>query len=541
MHRMKKIFSNNFVLALFSGLLLIPGWYEWGSGIVAMVAFVPLLWLIEKMVIQKNGGRRVFLLSTLAFLVWNLATTWWVKNASFPGMLAAVFVSTFFMSIPMWLTYKVRTAWGIRAGLFAFVVFWIAFEFAYLHGEISWPWLTLGHAFAYEVKLIQWYELTGVLGGSLWILLLNVLVFSAIQQSTLQKVKSKNYTIAAVLVFILPLLVSLVWYYNYDEEENPHRIVVVQPNMDPYLKFNDIAPIEHAMVQIQEAVKHIDGETDFVVTPETSLLGNFWIGEFEQVEDVQLIRQLLTQYPQCNYVAGIVCRKQYGPGDIIPTTARPLAQQGFYYDYFNSAILVDTTREIQIYHKSQLVTGIEKMPYSNQLKFLKKIMLNLGGTFRSNATQPERSVLLTKNDSIRIAPVICWESVFGEYVTDYVKLGANYIFVITNDGWWGNTPGHRQHNSLSSIRAIETRRSIARSANTGISSFINQRGDVLQQLGWWKRGALVDTLNANDKITFYVRYGDYLGRMAFFTGILLVVLLLSFRMKAWLGLDNKKS
>lgn len=145
--------------------------------------------------------------------------------------------------------------------------------------------------------------------------------------------------------------------------------MVVQPNMDPYLKFNDIAPIEHAMVQIQEATKHIDGETDFVVTPETSLLGNFWIGEFEQVEDVQLIRQLLTQYPQCNYVAGIVCRKQYGPGDNIPTTARPLAQQGFYYDYFNSAILVDTTREIQIYHKSQLVTGIEKCHIPTSLSF----------------------------------------------------------------------------------------------------------------------------------------------------------------------------
>ena len=120
--------------------------------------------------------------------------------------------------------------------------------------------------------------------------------------------------------------------------------------------------------------------------------------------------------------------------------------------------------------------------------------------------------------------MICYESIFGEFVTDYVsEAGANFIFVITNDGWWGNTPGYVQHNSFSRLRAIETSRSIARSANTGISAFINQRGDILQRLGWWKRGGMKDTLNANDTITFYVKYGDYIGRIAVFTGIFILL------------------
>lgn len=528
---MKQILSKNISLAIISGILFIPAWYEWGSGIVTFFAFIPLLILFENFANRKKAGRKVFLLVSLAFFVWNLATTWWLKNASFAGLLAALFLTTFFMSIPMWLTFKVRQMFGRFAGFFGLIIFWLAYEYAYMHGEISWPWLTLGHAFAYEVKFIQWYEYTGVFGGSLWVLLINIFLFRAFFDEHNRFSIGYRKLGLAVGVILLPLLFSLLRYYSYEEKNNPHRVVVVQPNMDPYLKFNDIPPIEHATIQINEAEKLCDSTVDFIVTPETSLLGNFWIGEFEKVQDIHLIRQLLSKYPDCNYVAGIVSRKLYTSEDIVPPTARAMNRPGYFYDYYNSAILVDTSDNIQIYHKSQLVTGIEKMPYSKQLKFLKKIMVNLGGTFRSNATQEERDVFKAINDSILIAPVICWESVFGEYVTDYIKKGANYIFVITNDGWWKDTPGHRQHNSLSSIRAIETRRSIARSANTGISSFINQRGDVLQKITWWKRGAIVEDINANDKITFYVKYGDYIGRTAFWVAILMVLSMISFHLR----------
>ena len=123
-------------------------------------------------------------------------------------------------------------------------------------------------------------------------------------------------------------------------------------------------------------------------------------------------------------------------------------------------------------------------------------------------------MFVSPDDGLKVAPVICWESVFGEYVTEYVKeKGANLIFIITNDGWWGETPGHRQHNSFARLRAIETRRSIARSANTGISSLINQRGDELQRIGWWERSAIRGSLNASDHLTFYVKHGDYLARL----------------------------
>ena len=88
------------------------------------------------------------------------------------------------------------------------------------------------------------------------------------------------------------------------------------------------------------------------------------------------------------------------------------------------------------------------------------------------------------------------------------------IFIITNDGWWGNTAGHKQHLHYASLRAIETRRSIARSANTGISAFINQRGDIEQATEYWEPAVIQGTIRANDQMTFYGRHGDYLARTA---------------------------
>ena len=96
------------------------------------------------------------------------------------------------------------------------------------------------------------------------------------------------------------------------------------------------------------------------------------------------------------------------------------------------------------------------------------------------------------------------------------------IFVITNDGWWGDTPGHRQHFEMSKLRAIENRRSVARSANTGVSGFINQRGDVVEQSNYWEPIGLRNTLNVNDEMTFYSRHGDYIYRAASFIAALVL-------------------
>jgi len=133
-------------------------------------------------------------------------------------------------------------------------------------------------------------------------------------------------------------------------------------------------------------------------------------------------------------------------------------------------------------------------------------------------TQEDREVLwLNKNTGT--APIICYESVYGEYVTGYVDNGAKFLSIITNDAWWGDTEGHRQHLSYAKLRAVENRRFVARSANTGISAIINSRGDIVKSLGYEKRGAIVGQVGIQNEKTFYVKYGDYIPRIAQFLAL----------------------
>jgi apolipoprotein N-acyltransferase len=153
------------------------------------------------------------------------------------------------------------------------------------------------------------------------------------------------------------------------------------------------------------------------------------------------------------------------------------------------------------------------MPYSNRLKFLHKLMVRLGGTFRNHGISPERINLVSCDDRVHVAPVICWENVYGEFTTGFIQKGANVIFNITNEGWWGNTPGHKMFKKYAQVRAIETRRSIVRSANTGISAIINQKGETMEQLTWGIKGTVKGSVHLNDDMTFYARHGDYLGKV----------------------------
>jgi apolipoprotein N-acyltransferase len=407
------------------------------------------------------------------------------------------------------------------------MVYWITWEHFYFNAEISWPWLVLGHGFNYNIRLIQWYEYTGVLGGTLWILTVNILVFSTLTRY-ISGIRGRALISSVVLIAVIilcPVAVSLIRFNTYVEKPNPVKVVVIQPNIDPYGKFVSIPSMEQTAIQLGEAARMADSTVDYFLGPETSINNNIWMDRLEYVPDIRIIRQFLAQYPRAKYITGIQCYREFKPGEIITSNARLFPNHEFYYDSYNAAMQLDSTSNVPFYFKSKLVVGVETMPYPNLLKPLEKLTLRLGGTFRGWGTQEDRATLNSIGDSFRVAPIICYESVYGEFVTGYIKKGANLIFVLTNDGWWGDTPGYHQHNTFSSLRAIETRRSIARSANTGISCFINQRGEVLQKLTWWQRGAIKDTINANDTLTFYVRFGDYIGRIARFFSLLVVLLL----------------
>lgn len=515
-------------LSVLSGVLLSFGWFQWASGIITIIGFVPLLFIEQHLDKHKHQNRSVvfFLYCLLAFFVWNLINTWWIANATFFGVSAAIIYSSLIMGLTMWIFHASKRVLGPSMGYFCLVIYWLSFEHVYQVADLSWPWLNLGNAFANDVKLVQWYDITGIAGGTTWILALNLAIFQLLRKYIYFRqfrplLSNAVFTLALLL---LPMVYSITSYHTYAETENPVNVLVLQPNIDPYNeKFGGMSTQDQLDVMLNQARAGIDSATDYIITPESAVEGNIWEGNLNQNKYLAQIKNLVLKHPGVAYISGTFSYKLYEPGEEIPSTASPIGDKGQYYDKYNGVMQIDTSDVVQVYHKSKLVVGVEKMPFSRLLGFMDKLIIQLGGIRESLGVDEERVVFHHPSMDVTVGTGICYESVYGEFMSKFVRNGANILFISTNDGWWGDTPGYKQHNSYSRLRAIENRRSLARSANTGISCFINQRGDIISKTGYWEQAILKGTINANDKITFYTRHGDYLFRLAHFFSVLMVL------------------
>lgn len=508
------------MLAVFSGLILWLAWPIKPLGFLLHIALVPLLIIDSELSSRyhKRKGLKFFCYTYIAFLIWNSLSTWWVYNATAAGGIFAIMANSLLMCIPVMLFYYTRKASGDIAGYFSFIIYWLAFEYIHLNWDLTWPWLTLGNGFASLHYFVQWYEITGHLGGSLWILLGNLVLFQSIKSGRINIIGIALFT----FLFSVPVVASLIRYFSYSEKGKAVEVVVVQPNIDPYeekfeggSKFIPYQAQLDRMIRLSEEA--VTPKTEFVAWPETAMPSGYWEHELTRYPDIQQLQDFVRKNPQVTLITGLDTYQAYPDAEASPT-ARHSVSIG-YYDAFNSAIKVDSGGTCNIYHKSKLVPGVEYIP-----PYIKNLAIDLGGIVGGLGCAPERTVFFNEK-KMGVAPVICYESIFGEFVTEYVRKGADFIAIITNDGWWGNTPGHRQHLEYAKLRSIETRRDIARSANTGISGFINQRGDVRQTTKYWEEAVVRDTVHLNHEETFYVKYGDYIGITSMYFSIICLAIL----------------
>jgi apolipoprotein N-acyltransferase len=305
----------------------------------------------------------------------------------------------------------------------------------------------------------------------------------------------------------------------------------LQPNIDPYTeKFSGLSSSEQIRRLLKLTQNQITDSTNLVVAPETAWPTLWEDSLLIQNQSLLQLSEVTQKFPNVSFVVGAITQRKIKITDATSETARKSVEGDFYFDTFNSALLIDSTQEVQISHKSILVNGVERMPFQKYFNFLSKYIMNLGGNSGSLAASKE-PVLFEGNDTMKYGPVICFESVFGEYCSRITQRGANILLAITNDGWWKDSPGSWQHFSYLRLRALETRRAIVQSANTGISGIINQRGDVLKKTEINSLAAIQSSIQLNQEITFYVGFGDYLGR---------ICLILSALTAGYLTLKNKK-
>lgn len=482
------------------------------------IAWIPMLMVAD----QAKTASRFFGLAFWGLLIWNTGTTWWMWNSTDVGTIAAIMFNSMLMTFPWWGYFHLKKK-GKSIGYFSLIIFWMCFEYIHHNWQLSWPWLTVGNVFAAFPDTVQWYEYTGVQGGTLWVMLVNVLLYE-VWLSYQQKVVNKKILTTVLILVLLPLLISFLLKPALPKETSNDNIVIVQPNIDPYGKFNAGTGAEQIQLLLNLSKEAIDSNTKLIIWPETAMSIADWQSNITSNLYYQPIFEFSRQHPSVSLISGIETFKNYGTEKSTPTARE--AGDGTYYDAFNAAVHIRNGQVLSFYNKSKLVPGVESLP--TFLNFLAPVFEQFGGTTGGYGRSESAATFATDNN-YNAAPIICYESVYGEYVGEYVQKGANILTIMTNDGWWGNTPGHKQHLQYARLRAIETRKWVARSANTGISAVIDPVGSIRSSLPWNKMSTIKYAIPAISGETFYVRWGDYLYKLASLISILFIL----WKIKDW--------
>lgn len=533
---MKRTNKTLLLLALLFAVLMSLPFLVPHLGFLALVGFVPLLFM--DVIADASHVKHFFRWHYLAFVLWNAMTTFWVCNATVLGGIAAILANALQMSIIFACFRQSRKLLGSGLSLLFLALMWVAWERLYFNVQISWPWLTLGNAFAGSIDCVQWYEYTGTLGGSIWIWISNIWVFYTITSFASGHVfRMRRYGIFVMLSVLALIVVGpIIWSRhiekNYQEDTSRYLdVLMVQPNFDPYQKFQHLTQSQQTSIFLNMAAKELssmDNGTEhplLIMTPET-FTNDVIIDKYQDGYTWNRFQSFLSDKPGVNILFG-ASAMSFSTGDEAPSVQAMHLYDGRWAQFHNAALITDVSGRTDVFLKSKLVIGTEFIPYPRVFCKLDKMLGNVMGRCDG---QEEISLLDFRTydasgavkENIPIGCAVCYESVYGDYCRGYENKGAEVMTVITNDAWWGNTPGYRQHLRYACLRAVELRRDIARCANTGISAFINQKGHIISKSQWWEAGTLEGRINLNDRKTFFAENGDVPGRICTFGFLLLL-------------------
>jgi apolipoprotein N-acyltransferase len=513
--------SRSLFWSLTSGLLLGLPWFVSPLFFIIFIAWVPLLVLEEET--RDHPNRTIlFNYAFASFLLWNILGTWWITQAQWLGAILIMLANALVQALAFWCVSRVRRSLNIPL-LFPFLLIWMGYEYFHESWDLAWPWLNLGNALVTAPRLIQWVEYTGVRGGTLWIILTNFAIFKMVDAYRKRELRSiVPMGAVTVLSVFIPALVSYQMFLNFREEGETVTVALIQPNLDPYTeKFVPERQAQQLEEFFRTADSVLDEETDYLFGPETLIVQQidernpFASPYYRQLSDFR------AKYANLTCVVGVHSYQKVG--EHVPPGSRFNKEEGFFYEAFNAALFLSPGSEAQFYHKTKLVPLFERVPFVQYLAFLGKYSLELGGYSGTYSLRQERHAFVSPDSSVGILPIICFESAFGAYCALNLPDAKGFICMITNDGWWKNTPGYRHHYNFSPVRAIECRRDLVRVANTGISALIDARGMVIARTPWWEKATLKGRIHLREGRTFFARHGDYLGRISMFLGIFFIV------------------
>ena len=495
------------------------------TGIFAYVSLIHFLFTINKDI----SFLRYIKITYFTFFVFSIIALYWVGGFTHlrdPYLLIAggsllLFqpaVFTFGLSLYFFIKRSVKSKYII----FVFPFIWITMEWLYAYGEFSFPWLTIGNSQSYNLLKLQITEITGIYGLSLHILIFNVVLFWFLKHAK-HSVKSVSLYVAVLLMFyLLPDYFGLNLMNNFQESKKVIKVGILQPNLDPWDKWEGSDTFLGRWRQVEHFMDTIDSHSkdslDIVVLPESAILL-----DLPSIKPYyESLRYRISQ-SGVNFIAGYVDTKYYNK-DNAPKTSSVIRNTGQYYDSYNSIFFVQADNtDLQTYSKMRLVPFAERIPYVESVPFLIE-PLRWGVGISNWAKGTDSTVFVSHSLETQFLAMICYESIFPEFVSSFVKKGAEFLIFITNDSWWGNTSGARQHFQYSIIRAIENRRWCVRCANGGISGFIDPLGNTYEKTSMYTADFRSKYIYPQKNMTFYTIHGDYIARISAWITLLITLL-----------------
>jgi apolipoprotein N-acyltransferase len=474
-------------------------------GFLIYFAFIPQFDLFS-----KTGVKKGFLIGYLLGLFINIAALYWVIPYSPNKYLWLVLANAFPFAL-FGLIFSFLFRISNTLALVSFPFLWTFLEYIRQLGDLAFNWLGIAYTQTYFLAFIQYAEITGHLGVVFWICLVNTLFYLLWKYKS--DLRKKWYVVFTIMVvFIVPLIYGQL---KLGKKEKTHGISIgyIQPNIDPWEKWQNSFRDENLRVLINMtdsllAVTAKDHEPQIIVWPETALPFTL----INHKKDLALIKDYVAKN-KIHLVTGTL------DASMIDNRIRR----------YNAALFLSPLGSgHEIYRKLSLVPFEEKLPFQDFFSSL--LNLDINDQYLSSGDSAvvftmsmnpydiqfdggEWSVLKKASDkeTIAFSCLICFESMFSNLVGEFFQNGAQIMFIITNDGWFGYSSQPYQHAQLAIFRAIEHRTSVIQCANNGISTFIDPYGRMYNSSQLFRASFAQMTIPIKLEDTVYDQYGDILG------------------------------
>ncbi len=491
MFQNKPNFLIKYFPAMTSGVLLTLSFPNNEFYFIAFFALIPFFSSLGSMTVKEsfNSGLFTGIIHYFTLIYWIVPTVHvYGKLHIVLAISTLAFLCSYLALYPALfaLIYKKTDPGPYIAPLFA-ASLWVGLEYIRTYAFTGFSWGALGYSQYSNLLLVQIADFSGVYGVTFLIVLTNFVL-------SLLYLKMKHNRKDKLFIHILYTLILLggTVFYGYKKINIIHSsmetakqatISVIQGNIKQDQKWSDAFKKQTVEKYIRLSEKAARHKPDLIIWPETAL--PFYYGVDKRLSDQvdKCIRSTKSNY-------------------LIGSPAFTSSEQDI--RFFNRAYMLNRFSIVTgTYDKHHLVPFGEYVPLGNYLTFLGKITAQ-AGNFSPGGTLFNP---LEFNDH-QTGVLICFEILFPSIAAEFVKNGADLLTTITNDAWFGYTSAAKQHFSIAVFRAIESRRTVARAANTGISGFIDPKGNVLAATPLFTDQAITQKIPALKQISFYTRYGD---------------------------------